>query len=172
LRCVRCLTRRRPGIMKRRANTEDPKRKPRGRISGVPRAGRRIKERGIRHIMKTRKEIIREYKERKISAGIFQIRNTLKNKVLLGSSKNLEGIWNSNRFQLSAGAHRNKKLQEDWNECGAECFIFEILEVIEEKDGPCFNMEDELTLLEQIWVEKIKPFDSNGYNDNSNIRVA
>ena len=123
--------------------------------------------------MKTRKELKREYKERKISAGVFQIKNTRNNKVLLGSSKNLEGIWNSNRFQLSIGMHRNKKLQKDWNEFGSENFIFEILETItEEKEDPNFNLNDELTLIEQIWIEKINPFGDNGYNDNKNIRVA
>ena len=122
--------------------------------------------------MNNKKELKREYKERKISAGVFQIKNTLSHKVLLGSSKNLEGIWNSNSFQLSIGMHRNKKLQKDWNEFGPESFVFEILEIIKENDGPCFNMDDELTLIEQIWLEKIRPFDNNGYNEGNNIRMA
>ena len=37
-------------------------------------------------------------------------------------------------------------------------------------DDPKFNLSDELTLLEQIWLEKLQPFIPNGYNINSNIR--
>lgn len=122
--------------------------------------------------MKNKKELKREYKDRKITAGVFQIRNTINNKVLLGSSKNLEGIWNSNKFQLSAGMHRNKKLQKDWNEFEAENFVFEVLEAVEKNEDPNFNLNDELTLLEQIWLEKINPFGDRGYNESNNIRVA
>ena len=122
--------------------------------------------------MRNRKELKRAYKERELPAGVFQIKNILNNKVLLGSSQNLEGIWNSNRFQLASGMHRNKNLQKDWNEFGPENFIFEILEIIKEKEEPHFNLDDELTLIEEIWLEKIKPCGENGYNDNLNIRMA
>ena len=98
----------------------------------------------------------REYKERKKPAGIFQVRNTVNSKVLLGSSLNLEGILNSQKFKLSIGSHRNRELQKDWNEYGPEKFVFEILEVVKIKDDPNFNLNDDLTLLEQIWLEKLQ----------------
>ena len=40
------------------------------------------------------------------------------------------------------------------------------------KDDPNFNLSDELTLLEMIWLEKLQPFGEKGYNLNSNIRQA
>ena len=73
----------------------------------------------------------REYKERKKSAGIFQIKNTENNKVLLGSSLNLDGPLNRHKFLLTTGSHPNKLLQKEWNEYGSDKFIFEILEVVE-----------------------------------------
>ena len=122
--------------------------------------------------MKSRRDIKREYRERQKPAGVFQIRNTANGKVLLGSSMNLEGPLNGHRFMLIAGRHRNEKLQEDWNALGPDHFVFEILEVVKVKDDPDFSLVDELTLLEQIWVEKLQPFGDRGYNVNAKIRQA
>jgi group I intron endonuclease len=122
--------------------------------------------------MKSQQEIKREYKERKKPAGVFQVKNLANGKVLLGSSLNLEGPLNSHKFMLSIGRHRNETLQKDWNEYGPSQFVFEILEVVKVKDDPYFNLIDELTLLEQIWLEKIQPFGERGYNIGSNIRQA
>ena len=70
--------------------------------------------------MKTRREINREYQERPKPAGVYQIKNTANDKVLLGSSLNLEGPLNGHRFMLGLGSHRNAALQKEWNECGAD----------------------------------------------------
>jgi group I intron endonuclease len=122
--------------------------------------------------VKSQQEIKREYKERKKPAGIFQVKNTANGKVLLGSSLNLEGPLNGHKFMLSIGRHRNETLQKEWNEYGPSQFIFEILEVVKIKDDPNFNLSDELTLLEQIWLEKVQPFGERGYNTDNNIRQA
>jgi group I intron endonuclease len=122
--------------------------------------------------MDRKKEIIKQYKERKVSAGIFQIKNTANGKVFLGSSLNLHGPLNGHKFKLSAGIHRNETMQKEWNQFGADKFVFEILEEVKIKDDPDFNLDDELTLLEQIWLEKLNPFGERGYNLNSRIRQA
>jgi group I intron endonuclease len=119
---------------------------------------------------KSRKELNQEYMKRVKPAGVFQIKNTVNGKVLLGSSLNLEGPLNSHRFMLKIGSHRNKVLQQEWNEYGEDHFLFEILETVIVKDDPNFNLSDELTLLEMIWLEKLQPFGEKGYNLNSNIR--
>jgi hypothetical protein len=79
---------------------------------------------------------------------------------------------NRNRFTLSNNSHTNKELQKDWNELGPDRFAFEILEVVQVKDDPNFNLKDELTLLEQIWLEKLQPFGERGYNTSDRIREA
>ena len=122
--------------------------------------------------MKTQKDLKREYKERKKTAGIFQVKNIANGKILLGSSLNLDGPLNSHKFMLTIGSHRNEALQKEWKEFGAEKFVFEILEEVKEKDDPDFNREDELTLLEQIWIEKLQPFGERGYNPDERIRQA
>ena len=110
--------------------------------------------------------------ERVKPAGVYQVKNTVNGKVLLGSSLNLEGPLNRHRFMLKIGSHTNKELQNDWNELGSENFIFEILEVVNIKNDPNFNLKDELTLLEQIWLEELQPVGERGYNINERIREA
>ena len=118
---------------------------------------------------KSQRDINREYKERQKPAGIYQIKNLANGKVLIGSSLNLEGPLNRHKFQLLSGRHPNEKLQKDWNECGPDKFSFEILEVAKIKDDPDFNLQDEVTLLEQIWLEKLQPFGEKGYNKQPHV---
>ena len=120
--------------------------------------------------MTTREEIKRQYKETPKQAGVFRIVNTVSGKVFLGSSKNLEGRLNKHQFQLSSGRHPNRELQEDWNQLGTDAFRFEIVEIVQRKDDPKFNLDDELSLLEEIWIEKTQPCGERGYNKNPKIR--
>ncbi len=122
--------------------------------------------------MKSKQDIKREYKERQKPAGVFCVKNTANGKVLLGSSLNLEGPLNSHKFMLTIGKHRNEALQKDWNKLGSDKFVFEVLEIVKVKDDANFDIIDELTLLEQIWLEKLHPFDDRGYNTDSKIRQA
>ncbi|WP_437658408.1 GIY-YIG nuclease family protein [Sorangium sp. So ce1182] len=85
-------------------------------------------------------------------------------KVFLGSSTNLHGPLNKHRFMLKIGHHDNKQLQKDWDTLGPGAFELEILEVVQVKDEPTFSLDDELTLLEQIWLEKLEPYGERGYN--------
>ena len=119
-----------------------------------------------------KKLLIRAYKERPKPAGIFQVKNSVNGKVLLGSSLNLDGCLNRHRFGLSNGSHRNKRLQSEWNEYGPEAFVFEILERVKPSDDPNFDVEVELTLLEEIWIEQLQPFGERGYNETTRIRQA
>ena len=120
---------------------------------------------------KTRKELNREYIERVKPAGIYQVKNMANGKMLLGSSLNLEGTQNRHKFMLKIGSHTNKTLQADWNELGQNTFVFEVLEEVKMKEDLNFNLQDELTLLEMIWLEKLQPVE-NGYNLNARIREA
>ena len=118
---------------------------------------------------KSQKDVNREYKERKKPAGVYQIKNLANGKVLIGSSLNLEGPLNKAKFQLMSGGHPNEPLQNEWNEYGPDKFSFDILEVAKIKDDPDFNLQDEVTLLEQIWLEKLQPFGEKGYNKKPHV---
>jgi hypothetical protein len=113
---------------------------------------------------KRRSELKRAYKEAPRQAGVYRIKNLQSGKILLGSSTNLHGPLNRHRFMLSIGRHHNVALQEDWNRLGPDAFSFDILETVKPGDDPAFSVEDELTLLEQIWREKLQPGGEPGYN--------
>lgn len=121
---------------------------------------------------KPRKELNKAYLERVKPAGVYQVKNLLNGKVLLGSSLNLEGPLNRHKFMLKTGSHTNKALQKDWDELGSDQFAFEVLEEVLIKDDPGFNLSDELTLLEMIWLEKLQPVGERGYNLSERIREA
>ncbi len=124
-------------------------------------------------MMSTRKELKRLYRESERQAGIFQVKNARNGKVFLGSSLNLHGPLNKHRMMLKYGAHPCAPLQKDWNEHGADAFVFEVLEVVEvKKDAPGFSVEDELKRLEEKWLAALKPVGEGGYNKNARIREA
>jgi hypothetical protein len=118
----------------------------------------------------TAKELKRQYKEAPKEAGIFRITNTSNGKIYLGSSRNLHGPLNKHAFMLKMGSHINKALQADWKQYGADAFVFEIVEKVKPSGDPAFKIEDELELLEQIWIEKEEPFGERGYNEGKKVR--
>ncbi len=114
--------------------------------------------------MKTNKELKEEYKQMKFKMGVFQIRNTVNNKIFVESSINLDAIWNRHRVQLNFGNHRNEELQKDWTELGQDKFKYEIISEIEENDNPETDYKKEVKLLEEMYMEELKPFGEKGYN--------
>lgn len=121
---------------------------------------------------RTRAEHKRQYREEPRRAGVFVIRNTASGKLLLGSSMNLRGPLNRHRFLLSIGGHPNRALQEDWRRLGPDAFAFEVVEVVAPQDEEVGPREDELWLLEQVWLERTRPFGERGYNVSDKIREA
>ncbi|WP_319406101.1 GIY-YIG nuclease family protein [uncultured Desulfosarcina sp.] len=111
-----------------------------------------------------RKELINDYKQTIQPMGIYQIRNMINGKIFIGSSKNLKGIINRNKFQLKNGLHMNKAMQRDFNEVGAESFTFEIIDQIRPRDDMKGDYTEELQLLEEMWIEKLQPYNEKGYN--------
>ena len=110
------------------------------------------------------KRLKQDYKLAKRPFGVFLIRNTANDKIFLGSGLDIQGIINRHKFALSAGGHLNKDLQADWNELGAEKFEFEILDQMEPPDSPGFDARRELQFMEDMWLEKLQPYDNQGYN--------
>jgi predicted transcriptional regulator len=114
--------------------------------------------------MDRRKMLIREYKENPPPAGIFRITNTANGKILIGKGPNVQGKLNSHLTQLKFKAHRNKALQEDWNQYGSEAFTFEVLDYLEEDAAHPGRQSEELSALEELWLDKLQPYGDKGYN--------
>ena len=114
--------------------------------------------------MKTNKQLKEEYKQIKFKIGVFQIRNLINEKIFVGSSINLDAIWNRIKVELKFGGHRNEKLQNEWNEFGEENFKFEILSEIDQKEGERVDYNKEVKELENMFMEDLQPFGDKGYN--------
>jgi len=106
----------------------------------------------------------REYKEAPIAAGVYRVWNKTADRSLVGSNVNLTAILNRHRADLRMGAHRNRELQRDWNEVGEEGFAFEVLDTLEARDEPSYDVRSELRALEELWLERLAPYGDRGYN--------
>lgn len=102
-----------------------------------------------------RKARIREYKETPRPAGIYRVRNIKTGKSLIGSTANLPGMLNRQRFQLENGSHPDKELQRDWDELGPDMFEFDVLDQLESRNEPAYDPTGDLRALKEMWIEKI-----------------
>jgi len=116
--------------------------------------------------MSRKKELKMQYKETKVQAGIYQIKNTKNQKIFIVSTKNLKTI-NGKKFELEAGSCTNKALQQEWNEYGKESFVFEELEILNEEDISPLGIKGDLKKLEEQWLEKLQPYGERGYHSNN-----
>src|SRR5579859_7370277 len=102
--------------------------------------------------MNRRKEIINEYKERKLFGGVYTIINTLNGKYLIDYAANLKSVQNRFQFAVTTGSTVHPKLQKDWEELGAKAFTLEVLEELEQGPGQSqAEFMDDLKTLEQLW---------------------
>jgi len=111
-----------------------------------------------------KKQLKKDYQQTPRPMGVFLIRNNTSDKVLVGTSLDLPGIINRHKFQLDAGVHPNKALQADWNEFGAANFAFEIVDELTPRAGETIDYRAELEALEDLWLERLQPFNERGYN--------
>lgn len=92
-----------------------------------------------------------------VRSGIYQIRCLVNNKVYIGSAVDIPKRLKMHRTQLSEGKHHSRRLQHAWNKHGADAFVFEILERIEDRNS--------LIPIEQSYLDHFKPFKQGvGYN--------
>jgi hypothetical protein len=102
--------------------------------------------------MNRRKEIINEYKERKLYGGVYTITNTLNGKYFIGHAANLKSVQNHFQFAMTTGSTVHPKLQKDWEELGAQAFTLEVLEELKQRpDQSQAEFMEELKILEQLW---------------------
>ena len=112
--------------------------------------------------MNSKKKLKEEYKNKKNRMGVFQIRNTVNGNIYVGSSLNLDAIWNRNRMELNFGNHRNSVLQREWKQFGEANFKYEILSEVVEKDEDRIDYNKEIKTLEGMFIEALEPV----YNRN------
>ena len=96
--------------------------------------------------------------------GIYQIKNNINGKIFIGKGINIQGLINRNIFQLKSGLHTNKDMQKDFNDAGEAYFTYEVLDYLKPKEDNDCDYTEELKILESMWLEKLKPYNENGYN--------
>jgi hypothetical protein len=104
----------------------------------------------------TKKEIIAQYKKREIIGGVYAIKNTLNNKLLLGAVTDLQGTVNRFEFSKKTGSCVDLKLQNDWNTQGGERFVFEILEELKKGETQTeAEFKADIDALKEMWLENL-----------------
>lgn len=99
-----------------------------------------------------RKELSKEYKERKPVGGVYKILNEVSGKYVVDHSVNLKSVQNHFQFALKMGNPMHLKLKKDWAELGGQAFKLEILEELEQRpDQSEAQFIEELKTLEQLW---------------------
>jgi hypothetical protein len=117
-----------------------------------------------------RKEAKLQYKLSHRPMGVYQVRNTVNDKVWINSSLNLPGSFNGDRAKLSGTHHKSPKLVAAWKEFGEENFVWEILEEVFPRSEPDYDYKADLEFLEDLWLEKLEPYGENGYNERKKTR--
>ncbi|WP_438495534.1 GIY-YIG nuclease family protein [Paenibacillus sp. IHBB 3054] len=117
-----------------------------------------------------RKELAYDYAHSHRPMGVYRIVNTKNDKSFVGSSLNLEGVWNKHKFMLDINSHDNKSLMADWVEYGEEAFRFEILEQIKPEEDFVASVSElakyrkQLPDLESKWMDQLSPYGDRGYH--------
>lgn len=88
--------------------------------------------------------------------GIYQIKNTANGKMYVGSAVRLKKRWYEHERLLRQGAHHSQKLQRAWAKYGESAFIFEVLELVADKEL--------LLAREQHWIDHFGSSGSLGLN--------
>jgi hypothetical protein len=105
--------------------------------------------------MSGRKALLREYKERKVEAGIYAVRCVGDGRGLdrrdAGVVHASERIW----FSLRLGSHREPSLQAAWNTHGVDAFVFEAVEVIDVEGLDGFGRESRLKERRAHWIQML-----------------
>ncbi|MDR1422793.1 MAG: GIY-YIG nuclease family protein [Coriobacteriales bacterium] len=112
-----------------------------------------------------RKQVIDQYKQQKVTMGVYQLRNRLSGKLFIESASNLKSRELTLRMMLDDGRHPNGQLQEDWNKHGSDTFEYSVLEQVEvEQDASPAERKKQLDEMMSLWLDEIEPYDEAGYN--------
>jgi hypothetical protein len=105
---------------------------------------------------KSRKELVREYRERTQIGGVYGIRNKSTGKTLLQTALDIDKAPNQFEFSKITGSCVHPYLADDWVKYGAGGFELEILETLEKKETQTpEEFREDIRALESLWREKI-----------------
>lgn len=104
---------------------------------------------------KSKKEMLKEYRERKEIGGVYSIRNERTDKRLIQSTTTITKAESQLAFARATGLCVHPLLADDWKALGPEAFSLEILETLEKKaDETSEEFTDNVRTLEALWRER------------------
>jgi len=89
-----------------------------------------------------------KYDGHSLKSGIYKITNKINGRIYIGSAKLFKVRWSQHSSSLRSQKHNNKFLQADFNKCGEEAFVFEVIEVTEGKS------KEERLLIEEGYIKQ------------------
>ena len=98
-----------------------------------------------------RRDLVKDYKERKVARGIFAVRCRASGEVWLGVGRSLDNMHNGIWFALRLGTHPAKSLQAAWYAHGEKSFVYEIVEEVDAKDMTPYMLQSLLKERLQHW---------------------
>lgn len=66
---------------------------------------------------------------------VYLIRNLVNGRIYVGSTINFPQRKWRHLYDLKKGKHCSRFMQRDFNKCGGDAFVIEVLEVVSETDG-------------------------------------
>jgi hypothetical protein len=111
-----------------------------------------------------RKTLIRQYKDTPRPMGVGAVRNSANGRTLVVAGRDLPALLNRQHAQLRLNVHANRALQADWNALGPDAFEFVVLDTLAPPDTPDYDPTEDLRTLEDLWIEKLSPFEPAGYH--------
>lgn len=90
--------------------------------------------------------------------GVYRILNKLNGRVYIGSTSRFKDRARKHINDLKANRHQNMFMQNDFNKCGEDCFVFEVIEVI------TTDIKEDRLLCEQRFIDQFYDNQKNCYN--------
>lgn len=88
-------------------------------------------------------------------SGIYKITNSANERIYIGSGLVLKKRFQGHLRALLKGNHPNAFLQSDFNKCGVEAFVFDVVEIVE---------QNQLRYREQKWIDRFYDKQIQCYN--------
>jgi hypothetical protein len=90
--------------------------------------------------------------------GVYTITNTVSGRYLVGHAADLASVRNHFAFAVATDSAVHPKLREDWQSLGAETFLLEVREELEQgADQSRAEFLDDLSALEQLVRASLDP---------------
>lgn len=104
-----------------------------------------------------RRECVRQYKQSFPPLGVYVLRCDAAGVLRVGSSRNVDGLLNRLRFELTRGTHLDKAVQQAWKTHGAQAFTFEVIDRVTQRADPGFDHDAELAAMLALWRAELCP---------------